>query len=137
MRVYQAKAGKLKGTDFYEVRAAAMVIFKRIKNKSKRRTYVRSVYFKKHKIFLDLFWEHLFDKSTWWERMRRLRYFEAAIEIIIHCHFEPKSKENPNRRSEILHRFSGLTKEGDLFYVQIKESKKSGEKFFISCFPDQ
>lgn len=40
--------------------------------------------------------------------------------------FEPKSKENPNRRSEIIHRFGGITKDKELLYVQIKEDKRTG-----------
>lgn len=50
--------------------------------------------------------------------------------------FEPKSKENPNEPSEILHRFAGTTKEKDLFYVHIKEDKRTGQKYLISIFPE-
>jgi CRISPR/Cas system-associated endoribonuclease Cas2 len=70
--------------------------------------YVRSLYFNKEKVFLDL---------------------------IQNSKFEPTSKENPNKRSEILHRFAGITSEKDLFFVQIKENKQSGTKWFMSVFP--
>jgi hypothetical protein len=42
---------------------------------------------------------------------------------------------NPNKRSEILHRFSGTTTHGEIFFVQIKEDLKKGQKHFISVFP--
>ena len=45
------------------------------------------------------------------------------------------SKENPNRRSEIVHRFAGITAEKDLFFVQIKEEKRTGQKWLMSVFP--
>lgn len=115
MDVYKTKAGKLTGTDFYEVRAAAMVVFKKIKQKSRRQPYIRSFYFKKDKVFLNLFWQHLFDKENWRDRMRRLQYFEAALELIERASIKPQSKNNPNKANEILHRFTGVTKEGDLF----------------------
>jgi len=51
--------------------------------------------------------------------------------------FEPVSKENPNNPSEILHRFAGITKENELFFVQIKEDKKTGKKRFMSAYPDK
>ena len=67
--------------------------------------------------------------------MRRLRYFGVAIELLEKSRFEPKSKENPNKRSEIFHRFTGITKDREVFYVQVKENRKSGQKYFISVFP--
>jgi len=135
MRVYKCKAGKLNGTDFYEVRAAALLIFKEVKRRSRRQPYVRSVYFKKDKVFLNLFWQHLFDKGNWRDRMRRLQYFEAALELIEHTRIEPESKKNPNRANEMLHRFTGLTKNEDFFFVQIKESLTNKKKFLMSIFP--
>lgn len=67
--------------------------------------------------------------------MRRLKYFPCAIELIQKSRFEPESKENPNKRTEILHRFTGVTKENDIFFVQIKEDKRTGQKWLISVFP--
>ncbi|MEK7544854.1 MAG: hypothetical protein AAB551_01870 [Patescibacteria group bacterium] len=135
MKIYQAKSKKIAGTEFKEVRKKAFEICQEIKRRSKRRAYVRSSYFKKDKIFIDLFWEHLFDKQSWKDRVRRLKYFPAAIEPTRKSPFEPRSKENPNKKNEILHRFAGMTQEKDLFFVQIKEDKKSCQKFFISVFP--
>lgn len=135
MRIYQTKAKKLEGTDFHEVRKKAFGLYQQITSRSKRRPYVRSAYFKKDKIFLAIFWQHLWDKQKWQDRMRRLKFFEAGIELIRNSHFEPSSKENPNKPSEILHRFAGSTKEKELFFVQIKEEKRTGQKYLISIFP--
>ncbi|KKT71974.1 MAG: hypothetical protein UW66_C0017G0012, partial [Candidatus Moranbacteria bacterium GW2011_GWF1_44_4] len=68
MRVYQTKAKKLSGTDFQEVNRKAHEIYTQIKKKSKRRPYVRSAYFRKEKIFLELFWKHLYGKENWRDR---------------------------------------------------------------------
>ncbi len=136
MRIYQTKAGKLPGTEFKEVHKRAVRFYKQVISGSKRRPYVRSAYFKKEKIFLGLFWQHLFEKENWKDRVRRMKYFPPGIELIKRSHFEPKSKENLNKSGEILHRFSGLTRANELFHVQIKEDKKSGQKHLISIFPD-
>ena len=95
---------------------------------------MRSVYFKKEKIFLELFWRHLYEKKNFRDQLRRMKYFACAIDLIRNSHFEPISKENPNRRSEILHRFAGATIDDDLFFVQIKEDKRTGQKWFMSVF---
>lgn len=133
--MYKTKSGVLAGTDFREVRKRALRVYAAIHGHTRRRAYVRSAYFKKEKIFLSLFWHHLFDKEKWRDRMRRIRYFEAAIEIIQRSHLPPESKENPNRISEVLHRFAGMTREGHIFCIQIKEDKRSGRKDLISIFP--
>ena len=136
MKAYQTKAKKIKGTDFREVRRKSFSIYQQIAKKTKRRPYVRSAYFGKDKIFLGLFWQHLFDKQKWQNRMRRLHYFEAGIELIRCSRINPQSKENPNKSNEILHRFFGLTADGCLFCVQIKENKRTGQKYLISIFPE-
>jgi len=128
MKAYQIKAVKLTGTDFREIHQKAFGFYKQIKKKTKRRPYARSAYFKKDKIFLELFWKRLFDNPNWRDRVRRLKYFPCAIELIRKSNFDPTSKENPNKKSEILHRFAGITKDNDLFFVQIKEDKKNKPK---------
>ena len=130
---YQTKIKKLPGTSYSKVRKEALFLFNQIKKRTKRRPYIRSAYFNKQKIFFDYFWSHLFQKSPK-ERTKRLKYFEAAIEVIKESRNHPTSEENPHKKSEILHRFVGLTKEKELFYVQIKENKRSGKKYFMSCF---
>jgi hypothetical protein len=64
-----------------------------------------------------------------------MRYLPPAIELISNSRLEPISKENPNKRTEVLHRFVGVTIDKDIFFVQIKEDKKTGKKYFISTYP--
>ncbi len=135
MKEYRTKAKKLSGTSYNEVRRKAFKLYQDIKRKSRRKPYVRSAYFKKDKIFLDLFWSHLFEKKNFADLMRRTKLYPCALELIEKSHIEPSSKENVDKRSEILHRFTGMTHEGDLFFVQIKEIKSTGKKWFISAFP--
>ncbi|MEF3692337.1 MAG: hypothetical protein V3574_04775 [Candidatus Moraniibacteriota bacterium] len=108
----------------------AFRLYNEIEKKTKRKTYLRSAYFKKEKVFFDYFKKHIFQKSPR-ERMKRLKYFKAAIELIKYSKNKPIIKENGK---EVFYRFAGMTKERELFYVQIKENKK-GEKYFMSCFP--
>jgi len=69
------------------------------------------------------------------DKVRRMRYFPSAIELLKYCRLDPTSKDNPNKGSEILHRFGGVTSDGCFFFVQVKESKKSGQKWLTSVFP--
>lgn len=134
IKAYQVKAKKLPGTNYSQVRKGAFSLYSTIKKRSKRRTHIRSAYFKKDKIFLALFWQHLNDKHHK-DRTRRLKYFSCAIELIHHSKFNPTSIENVDRKSEILHRFMGITSENEVFYVQIKENKRNAQKYLISVFP--
>ena len=68
---------------------------------------------------------------------RRLKYYECAIDLLQNTPHEPETKPNPNGKNELVHRFAGMTKDGDLFYVQIKEDKRSDNKYFMSVFPPE
>jgi len=129
---YQAKSKKLSGSNYGEVMHRAFAIFDLIRKKTKRRPYVRSAYFKKEKIFFDYFREHLFQKNSH-NREKRMKFFAAAIELIEKSRKDPILKTNPNKKGEIFYRFAGLTGEGHLFFVQIKENKNK-QKYFMSCF---
>ncbi len=122
-----------------DISPAAFRLYNQIKKRSKRRPYVRSWYFKKEKVFLELFWKHLTDKKNFKDKTRRVKYFACAIELIEKSHFAPISKKNPNNFSETLHRFYGVTADNELFCVQIKEDIKGGkiksQKFLMSTFP--
>lgn len=137
MKTYISKINKLPGTDFHEVNRQALSVYSKIKKKSKRRPYVRSQYFNKEKVFLELFWKHLFEKKNWGDRVRRLQYFPAALDLIQCSHFHPTSKINPNKKNEILHRFTGILTTNELFYVQIKEDVNTSRKWLISVFPEK
>ena len=133
---YQTKTKKLSGSSYGEVMRNAFAVFDEIKKKTKRRPYIRSAYFKKEKIFFDYFREHLFQKLPK-ERMKRLKYFKAACELVKHSRANPLEKTESFERKEILYRFAGLTLEKELFFVQIKEDKKRKKKYFMSCFPSK
>lgn len=135
VQAYQTKCKKLAGTDFREVNKKAFAIYRKIKQKSKRRPYVRSIYFRKTKIFLSIFWQHTYDKKHYKDQVKRLKFFPCGIELIKFTKYHPESKENVDDRSGIFHRFSGITSENEIFFVQIKENKRTGEKFLISIFP--
>lgn len=132
---YQAKSKKISGTSYGEVMKNAFAVYDEIKKNTKRRPYIRSAYFKKEKIFFDYFREHLFQKSQK-ERIKRLRFFGAAVELVKNSRNVPIVKPNPNKSGEMVYRFAGLTAEKELFYVQIKEDKKK-HKYFMSCFPPE
>lgn len=134
MKVYKTKSKKLPGSSYSEIRKRAFGLYQKIKQRSKRKPYIRSVYFKKDKIFLDLFWSHTFEKN-FWDQMRRMKFFDCGIELIRKSTIEPTSKENPNKPNEILHRFAGTSVDDELFFVQIKEIKSTNKKFLISIFP--
>lgn len=136
MKAYRTKALILSGTSTKDVYKQAETYYKEMKAHTKRRPYIRSVYFNKEKVFLELFWQHLHQKN-WRDRARRIKFFPCAIELIRFSHCEPISKENPNNSSELLHRFTGITSDSRLFYVQIKESKHTRQKWFLSVFPEQ
>lgn len=137
MDIFKSKIPRIPGTDFHEVYGEAFSFYKKIKAGSRRRPYVRSAYFKKDKIFLKLFWHHLREKKNFRDKIRRLKYFPCAIELIKESKLQPTLKQNPNKKSEILYRFAGINQDNQLFFVQIKESKKTKNKWLISVFPDK
>lgn len=143
---YFTKVNKLPGTNYTEVKRNADIIFKQIKSKTKRRPYIRSAYFNKQKVFFDFFWQHLFKKSLK-ERVRRLKFFPCAIDLIKNSRILPTSKENVDNRNEILHRFLGQTKilrqveayklRPRIFYYQysrIREPVNSKLNFYVQPY---
>lgn len=132
MTPYHSKFGKLPGTDYREAYKSALDYFSQIKAKTKRQPYVRSAYFQKNKVFLNLFWQHLFQKPQA-VRKSRLKLFADAIDLIAHSRNQPTQKPNPNQPRETLYRFAGLTKNKEIFFVQIKQSP-NGKKYFMSVF---
>ncbi len=134
LKIYQTKVKKLSGTSYDEVYPQAISIYKKICSKTKRRPHIRSKFFKKEKIFLDYFWDHLRTKNPR-DRSRRLKYYECALDLIKNSKIPPTSKINPNKSSEILHRFTGKTENNDPFYVQITEHIRKKNKHLTSVFP--
>jgi hypothetical protein len=95
---------------------------------------LRSAYFKKEKVFLDYFWQHLQEKN-WRDRTRRLQFYPCALDLIRNSRVRPTFQINLNNPSERLHRFLGMTKNKEAFAVQIKEDLRRKEKHFIAVFP--
>ena len=134
MKAYQTKIKKLTGTSYEEVMKKARHLYHIEERRTKRQAYVRSAYFKKDKVFLNQFWSHLSQKRQR-DRKRRLYYYSCAIDLIRHSRIKPVAKPNPNKPSEIVHRFVGITREKEVFFVQIAENKKTANKYFMSVFP--
>lgn len=137
MKYHRVKTKKFPGSNYSEVLEKAKHFYNKIKKKTKRRPYIRSAYFNKDKVFLDLFWQHLWQKHNWRDKTRRLKYLACAIELIQNSKQEPESKQNVDRRKEILHRFVGITSDKEVFFVQIKEDKQTDKKYLISVFPPE
>lgn len=131
---YQSKVYLIAGSSLDEILIKVRGAYGSIRRKTKRRAYIRSAYFKKEKVFFDYFWIHLSQKNRKTKTIR-LKYFLAAIDLIENNRQTPITKENPLKRSELLHRFYGSTKEKHLFCIQIKQEKKTGRKYFMSVFP--
>jgi len=133
---YNTKSGILPGADYKRVYKNAWRVFSRIKKQTKRKPYIRSAYFDKEKVFFDYFWQHLMQKPPK-ERMRRLRFFKAAIELIHNIRTKPNTILIRSQKNIRLHRFTGQTKSGEIFFVQIKEHIVKKSKQFMSVFPEK
>jgi hypothetical protein len=134
MQVYKSKYGRLTGSSYGEVYPKALAVYRQAQAHTKRQPYLRSRYFSKDKIFLAYFWLHLRQKN-FKDRTRRLRFYEAALDVLRNTTFTPTTKQNPEDANELLHRFYGITREDELFYIQVKENNKTGRKDLISVFP--
>ena len=127
---YKTSASKFSGSSDDELYRKARAVYKSVVRSNRRMAYVRSKYFKGEKVFLDLFWEHLKQKSRG-ERRRRIALYACAIELIQKTTIAPTEFKRDN---EQLYRFYGVSKDGTGFIVQIKRNSK-GNKFFMSVFP--
>ncbi len=136
MEIYVTQIKPIPGSQFSEVSKKAFNVYDKIRKKSKRRPYVRSAYFNKQKIFLPLFWSHLHEKWNHRDKTRRAKYFPCAIDLIENSKRHPATTQSLENPSELLHRFTGKTKDGQIFFVQIKEKISSEEKYLISAFPE-
>lgn len=132
---YKTKNMKIAGSSAKEVRDGAEIIYRSIKSKTKRIPYVRSKYFRGEKVFLTIFWSHLFEKHEK-ERTKRLKFFGCGIDLVKNSTLDPVTRENFKSKSELLHRFYGVLKNGEKFIVQVKENKRSKRKDLISIFPE-
>lgn len=134
MKIHSVKTSPYPGSDYSEVYPRARKLYNQIKAQTKRNPYIRSAYFRKDKVFIELFWVHL-NQKTAKERRKRIKFYGAGIELLRNTRQEPTTKKNPNKSSEKLHRFAGVTPSGDLFYIQVKENTKTKRKDLMSIFP--
>lgn len=116
MECFKSSKAKLPGTSFVDVRKKAEVTYRLIKSRTKRTPYIKSKYFRGEKVFLTLFWAHLFEKHEK-DRVRRLKYFDCALDLIRNTMLNPETKDNFQMKNELLHRFYGTTKNGEEFIV--------------------
>jgi hypothetical protein len=133
MKNFKSKASLLAGTSYDEVVAIARREHKKIEKLTKRQAYVRSVYFNKDKIFISIFWTHIMQKNPK-DRTRRLKLYNAAIDLLRNSRCEPETLFKKNDLSTLTHRFYGVTKDGVEYCVQVKQDKRSGRKDFMSVF---
>lgn len=131
MHVYNSRSKRNSGRTYIEVERAARRVYKELAANTKRTPYIRSAYFGKQKIFIDLFWQHLNQKRRH-DRRRRLLFYECALELIQNSHLTPDAKLSAG---DTVFRFYGITPEKELFCVQIKKEKRSGAYYFMSVFP--
>lgn len=136
MKVYRTKIGKIPGRRYIDIERAARDIHKQYARQTKRSPYIKSLYFDKEKIFIDLFWSHLNQKPRA-DRKRRLKYYAAAIDLLQNTRFDPVTRDNPNGKHETVYRFAGITPSEELFYVQVKRDESTSNKYFMSVFPPQ
>lgn len=133
--IYRSKYSELPGTSYPEIMAAARHEYHLVQKCTPRRVpYVRSKYFKKDKVFLNTFWDHLKQKHPS-EQMKRLKFYLAALDLLRNTDHDSESIIERNNPDVFLHRFTGQTCDGRGFYVQVKDNRRSGRKDFMSVFP--
>jgi hypothetical protein len=115
--------------------AAARHEYHLVQKRTPRRVpYVRSKYFKKDKVFLNTFWDHLMQKHPS-EQMKRLKFYLAALDLLRNTSDDSDSIIERNNPDVFLHRFAGQTCDGQGFCVQVKDNRRSGRKDFMPVFP--
>ena len=135
MKFYQSKYPLLPGSSLDEVLPLARSSYKRICAKTRRIPYINTKCksFKTAKVFLDVFWTHIFQKSPK-ERTARLKLYQCALDTLRNSRIEPESQPSFDQRVR-LYRLYGVSREGKKFCIQIKEERKTGRKYFMSVFP--
>jgi hypothetical protein len=135
MKFYQSKQSLLPGSGYDEILLTARKVYKRICVKTRRIPYVNSKYkgFRTPKIFLDLFWTHIFQKHQK-ERRIRLKFYACAIDTLHYSTIEPELQKSFDPAIRF-YRLYGVSREGHKFCIQIKEELKTGRKYFMSVFP--
>jgi hypothetical protein len=130
-KYYKSKYGQLSGSNLKEIRKKAHRIEDEWVVRSHRQTFIKSAY-SNRRVFTDEFWNHLVNKSFRTDKIRRLRLYKCALDLIANSHFEPKITYDRGRER---YEFYGLTANEEAFCVHIYKDKKNGH-YFMSCFPE-
>lgn len=135
MNMFKSKHSSLAGTDYQEVMHTARREYQTIQRRNPRRQpYICSKYFSNDKVFINIFWHHLAQKRKG-EQIQRAKLLACAVDLLRNTTITPDTIFSRVNSNEMLHRFTGQTKDGQLFYVQVKQSKRSNRKDFMSVFP--
>jgi hypothetical protein len=135
--LYRSKFDKIPDTSHASVLRLARYEYHQIQKRTPRRqAYVRSQYFRRDKVFINQFWDHVMQKRPG-DQLRRLRLYPCAIDLIRNTTASPDTIFGRDDMNVSLHRFYGQTKSGELFCVQIKQDKRTGRKDFMSVFPSK
>jgi len=116
----------------------ARKIYHNIEKKSNRNPSINSnkkSYFKGKRIFLNLYFIHL-NQKTRINRKRRLKFFECGLELLQHNTYAPIEKPNPNKKGEQLMRFAGVTPDNELFYVQVRKNQRGNHFYMLAFSPE-
>lgn len=126
---------KRTATSHKEVYSSARNEYHRIERRNSRRMpYVRSAYFKKEKVFINIFWEHVKQKN-YGEQAERLKYYNPAIDLIVNAGQRDLVASHQIEVNVLLYRFEGKTQDGYIYFVQLKQNLRTGRKDFMSVFP--
>jgi len=137
IKYYQSKYGLLPGSSLGEIASSARRVYNDAIGKSRRKPGVNSKckFFKTPRVFLDLYWPHL-NQKTAKERFRRIGLYKCALDTIRNSRVEPAVSKSGDGKS-VYYRFYGKSKEGVKFCVQVKEERKTGQKYFMSVYPSR
>lgn len=135
MNIYQSKYNQLPGTSHQEAIKSARYCHQKVQNTNPRRkTFVRSKYFKGDKVFLAQFWPHLMQKRRG-DQIRRAKLYLCALDLLRNTSHSSSMVVEKGHLESVLIRFEGRTKDGILYIVQVKYNIRSERKDLISVYP--
>lgn len=135
MATYKSRYELLPGSSYEELIKQARQVYHGLQKSTPRRVpYIRSKYFNKEKVFINVFWEHLNQKSRK-ERVARLKYYKCALDLLSHGGNSPNTIIPNTEKQAVLYRFYGFTKSSQCFCVQVKENSRNKRKDFLSVYP--
>ena len=137
LMAWKVKSNPLPGSNYKETILYAQRYWKESIQKTKRHEHVKSMYFKKEKIFLKFFWIHLHQKMTWRYKAQRVKLLPCALELITHSTFQPISViRNRNKKSELLIDFGGFAQIKLNFMFKLKKIQNI-KNFLCQFFPNK